>query len=96
MTQATGESGQSIDSPLSNTQYNLMQALVSKLEAIEVYQKYSKDGGSQSGMWERLIGEERSHAEELLNALRQELGGGESGGSSSAMGSGGSSASSNG
>jgi rubrerythrin len=96
MTQATGESGQSIDSPLSNTQYNLMQALVSKLEAIEVYQKYSKDGGSQSGMWERLIGEERSHAEELLNALRQELGGGESGGSSSGMGSGGSSASSNG
>lgn len=80
MTQATGESGQSIQSPLSNAQYNLMQALVSKLEAIEAYEKYRQDGGGQ-GIWERLLDDERRHAEDLLQALQRELGGGGTSGS---------------
>ena len=37
MTQATSERGEQIASPLSTAQYNLMQALVSKLVAIEAY-----------------------------------------------------------
>ena len=73
MTQATSERGDRIASPLSNAQYNLMQALVSKLEAIEAYEKYRKDDAG-SGLWDRLLTDERQHAEELRRALQEQLG----------------------
>jgi len=33
--------------PVDDRTYNVMQALVSKLEAIEAYRKYSQDDGGQ-------------------------------------------------
>lgn len=73
MTQATSERGEQIASPLSNAQYNLMQALVSKLEAIEVYEKYRKDDAA-GGLWDRLLTDERQHAEDLRRTLQEQLG----------------------
>jgi hypothetical protein len=72
MTQATSETGQRINSPLSNPQYNLMQALVSKLEAIEAYEQYRNDGGDAE-LWGRLLDDERRHAEELKSALQRQM-----------------------
>jgi rubrerythrin len=59
-------------SPVDNGTYNLLQALTSKLEAIEAYQKYQSD--DPSGVFGNLIEDERRHANQLLDALRNELG----------------------
>jgi hypothetical protein len=48
-----------------------MQALVSKLEAIEVYGRYAQDDGGQ--LFTELLEEERAHADRLLEQLRQRL-----------------------
>jgi len=61
----------SVNSPVDNATYNLMQALVSKLEAIEAYGRYSKDDGGQ--LFTELLEEERAHADRLLEQLRQRL-----------------------
>ena len=58
-------------SPVDNATYNLMQALVSKLEAIEAYGKYAQDDGGQ--LFSELQEEERAHADRLLEQLRQRL-----------------------
>jgi len=60
--------------PVDNGTYNLLQALVSKLEAIEAYGRYQQDEGGQ--IFGQLISQERQQAEQLLNALRQRLGSG--------------------
>jgi hypothetical protein len=57
--------------PVDNNTYNLMQALVSKLEALEVYRKYERDGNQQ--LFQELIREDTAHAERLLEALKQAL-----------------------
>ena len=59
-------------SPVDDATYNLLQALTSKLEAIEAYGKYAN--ADTNGVFARLIGEERRHAEQLLEALRSRLG----------------------
>ena len=61
-------------SPVDNPTYNLLQALVSKLEAIEAYGKYRHDGDDE--LFGQLEQEERQHAEQLLQALRSRLGAG--------------------
>jgi rubrerythrin len=66
-------------SPVDDATYDLLQALTSKLEAIEAYQMYAEDEGVRD-LFERLGHEEQQHAEQLLDALRQRLGG-RSGGS---------------
>lgn len=66
-------------SPVDNPTYNLLQALTSKLEAIEAYGKYRRDGDEE--LFGQLEQEERQHAQQLLQALRGRLGGGSSGGS---------------
>ncbi|NJD29219.1 MAG: hypothetical protein FIA92_13095 [Chloroflexi bacterium] len=66
-------------SPVDDATYDLLQALTSKLEAIEAYQMYAEDEGVRD-LFERLGREEQQHAEQLLTALRQRLGG-RSGGS---------------
>ena len=68
MTQSVG------DSPVDNGTYNLLQALVSKLEAIEAYGRYQQDDGGQ--IFGQLISQERQQAEQLVTALRQRLGSG--------------------
>ena len=60
--------------PVDNNTYNLLQSLTSKLEAIEVYQKYLKDANDQSRrVFQQLLDEDRKHADLLLDTLRQSL-----------------------
>jgi hypothetical protein len=65
----------SAESPVSNVTYDLMQALTSKLEAIEAYEMYRQDaqGGDVGRLFDDLLNEDRRQAERLLAALRNEL-----------------------
>jgi hypothetical protein len=65
------ETTSSKNSPVDNATYNLMQALVSKLEAIEAYGRYAQDDGGELFM--ELLEEERAHADRLLEQLKQRL-----------------------
>jgi rubrerythrin len=68
------QSGTSImNSPVDDATYNLLQALTSKLEAIEAYNKYST--ADTQGVFADMINDERRHAERLLEALKSRLGG---------------------
>jgi hypothetical protein len=51
--------------------YNLLQALTSKLEAIEAYEQYLVDGNGS--IFNKLLEDERRHAVILLDALRERL-----------------------
>jgi hypothetical protein len=72
MNQGTGSTGVT-DSPVDDATYNLLQALVSKLEAIEAYQMYAED--DTDGIFEELLQEERQHAQRLHQALSRKMGG---------------------
>jgi hypothetical protein len=65
------ETTSSKNSPVDNATYNLMQALVSKLEAIEAYGRYAQDDGGE--LFTELLGEERAHADRLLEQLKRRL-----------------------
>ena len=65
--------GEWIQSPVDDATYNLLMALTSKLEAIDVYQAYAEDG--QPELWRELATDERQHAERLFNELKQRLAG---------------------
>ena len=60
-----------ITSPVDNGTYNLMQALVSKLEAIEAYSRYAQDEGGE--LFQELVEEERGHADRLLQRLKERI-----------------------
>ncbi|TAK00925.1 MAG: hypothetical protein EPO36_06970 [Chloroflexota bacterium] len=60
-------------SPVDDATYDLLQALTSKLEAIEAYRMYAGDGGDTAALFERLAEDERLHAEQLLDVLRGRL-----------------------
>jgi rubrerythrin len=60
------------DYPVDDATYNLLQALTSKLEAIEAYEQYQAD--DPEGVFGQLIDDERRHATALLDALRVRLG----------------------
>ena len=66
-----GHDGDWIESPIDDETYNLLMALTSKLEAIDVYQVYAEDGSA--GLWRDLAVEERRQADRLLAALKQRL-----------------------
>ena len=73
MQQGSGGQGQY---PVDNNTYNLIQMLASKLEALEVYQKYQKDADQQTrGLIDQMMQQDRQHAEQLVQALAQKLGG---------------------
>jgi rubrerythrin len=59
-------------SPVDDATYDLLQALTSKLEAIEAYQMYAEDEDVR-GLFERLGRDEVAHAEALLEALKGRL-----------------------
>jgi len=61
------------DSPVDDATYNLLQALTSKLEAIEAYEMYAEQ--DDEGVFSELLEDERRHAERLLQALRRRMGG---------------------
>ena len=74
MTQMSGGTRSVSQSPVSDITYNLMQALTSKLEAIEAYEKYLNDAdGRTRQLFDELLDEDRRQAERLLDALREEL-----------------------
>ena len=70
-----GSSGQGVY-PIDNNTYNLIQMVASKLEALEVYQKYQKDADEQTrGLIDQMMQQDRQHAEQLIQVLAQKLGG---------------------
>jgi rubrerythrin len=72
--QARGNTGTSVaDSPVDDATYNVLQALTSKLEAIEAYEIYAEQ--DDSGIFSAMIEDERRHAERLLAELKKRIGG---------------------
>jgi rubrerythrin len=71
MESKTRQAGVQGESPVDDATYNLLQALTSKLEAIEAYEIYAQD--DTNGIFEQLLSEERDHADRLLEALRGRL-----------------------
>lgn len=59
--------------PVDDATYNLLQALTSKLEAIEAYNKYALDGGPGAELFGRLAREDAEHAKDLVIELRKQL-----------------------
>ncbi len=67
-------SGSGIKSPVDDQTEDLLQALVSKCEAIEAYAKYEEDADEQTrGIFQELAQEDSRMAERLLEAVRQQL-----------------------
>ena len=60
------------ESPIDDATYNVMMALASKLEAIDVYKKYLGDGTNPQ-LWARLAEDDRRHADLLVEELRKRL-----------------------
>jgi hypothetical protein len=58
---------QGVGSPISNEAYNLIAALHEKLEGLEAYRKYAKDGQSQ--IWKQLTESEVKGVELLVQEL---------------------------
>jgi hypothetical protein len=58
-------------SVVDDATYDLLQALTSKLEAIEAYEQYVLDGNGS--LFDELLADERRHARRLLDALRDRL-----------------------
>ncbi len=74
MTQTQIRNRSVTESPVSDVTYDLMQALTSKLEAIEAYEMYREDAaGRVRELFNDLLDEDRRQAERLLEALRNEL-----------------------
>jgi hypothetical protein len=59
-------------SVVDDATYDLLQALTSKLEAIEAYEVYLQDGDQT--LFGPLLDDERRHARLLVEALRERLG----------------------
>ena len=68
----TAQTSSPAASPVDDATYDLLQALTSKLEAIEAYQMYAEDEEVRE-LFERLGRDEVEHAEVLLEALRIRL-----------------------
>jgi hypothetical protein len=63
-----------IQSPIDDQLYDLLQALVSKCEAIEAYAKYEDDAtGDAKQLFQQLARDDIRHAEQLLESLRSRL-----------------------
>ena len=70
--QAGAQSGAWGNYPVDNQTYNLLQTLTSKLEAIEAYQKYMKDGDQATQQFfQQMMQQENEHARKLLGMLKQ-------------------------
>jgi rubrerythrin len=59
------------ESVVDDATYDLLQALTSKLEAIEAYEQYVQD--RDVTLFHELLADERRHARVLLDALRERL-----------------------
>jgi hypothetical protein len=61
--------GQAVGSPITNEAYNLITALQSKLEGLEAYRKYAKDGDQE--LWAKLTQSETESVGILVEQLEQ-------------------------
>ena len=67
-------SSSGIQSPIDDQLYDLLQAIVSKCEAIEAYAKYEEDAdGEVKTLFQELARDDTRHAERLLEQLRNRL-----------------------
>jgi hypothetical protein len=58
--------------PISNHDYNLVQALASELEGLEALQKYSKDAqGPDSHLWQQAVQLKRQLADLFTHELAE-------------------------
>ncbi len=72
-TQTSSTSGQ-VQFPVDDATYDLLQALTSKLEALDAYRTYMQDQSSGNAqLFQQLAQEDLRHAQQLLDALRQKL-----------------------
>jgi hypothetical protein len=63
-------SGNPYDSPLDNQTYNLLQILVSKLEAVEAYNVYLEDmSGEADRVLSEIAADDRRHVDRLVQLL---------------------------
>ncbi len=63
-----------VEFPVDDATYDLLQALTSKLEAIDAYRTYMQDqSGGNSQLFAQLAQEDNQHAQQLLDALRKKL-----------------------
>jgi hypothetical protein len=67
----SGSATSVVDSPVDDATYNVLQALTSKLEAIEAYELYAEQ--DDEGVFSELLEDERQHAIRLLEVLRKRL-----------------------
>jgi hypothetical protein len=58
-----------IGSPISNDAYNILSALHAKLEGLEAYRKYSKDGDSE--VWREMSDSDVKCVERLCDELER-------------------------
>lgn len=65
------EAFKAADTVVDDATYDLLQALTSKLEAIEAYEQYIDDGNET--IFRELLEDERRHATRLVGALRERL-----------------------
>jgi hypothetical protein len=66
-----GGDGEPLGDVVDDLTFDLLQALTSKLEAIDAYREYAgHDGG---GVFDAMLADEIRHAEILLDALRGRL-----------------------
>ena len=68
------QEGHEIEFPVDDETYNLMQTLVSKLEALDAYRTYLEDmEGENQTLFAELAQQDQQNAQRLLEALRQRL-----------------------
>jgi hypothetical protein len=71
----TGQNqGQAIGSPISNEAYDVITALQAKLEGLEAYRKYAKNGNAE--LWQSLTTTDIEGVGRLLDQLEQVVQGG--------------------
>jgi bacterioferritin (cytochrome b1) len=71
-------STQQSGSPMDNLTYDLVMSLASKLEAIDVYQKYMKDAQNDpqcQQLFQELMQDDKKHIDKLQQHLAGRLGG---------------------
>lgn len=58
-----------VGSPISNDAYNVLSALHAKLEGLEAYRKYSKDG--DASLWQQLTQQDIQSVQSLVGELER-------------------------
>ena len=63
-----------MDYPVSDEVYNMLSMLTNKLQALEAYDRYSKDMDSDGrDLVKRIAQDDRQHVEQLINQLETHI-----------------------